>query len=98
MEIESIHETQREIILEVENLTNRTGNKDISITNRIQEIEDKISGTEVTIEEIDASVKENAKFKKCLTQNTQEIWDTMEEKNNPKNNFNSRVRSPDLMA
>jgi hypothetical protein len=29
------------------------------------------------IEEIDTSGKENVKSKKCLTQNIQEIWDTM---------------------
>jgi methyl-accepting chemotaxis protein len=80
MEIEAIHETQMEVILEVENLGKRTGNKDTSITNRIQEIADKISGIEDTIEEIDASVKENAKSKKFLTQNTQEIWGTMGKK------------------
>jgi hypothetical protein len=37
--------------------------------NRIQEIEEIISGAEDTIENIDITVKENAKCKKILTQN-----------------------------
>ena len=48
-----------------------------SITNRIQEIEERISGIEDTIEDIDTTVKENTKSKKLLTQNIQEIQDTM---------------------
>jgi uncharacterized coiled-coil protein SlyX len=48
-----------------------------NIINRIQEIEEKISGAEDTIENIDTTVKENAKYKKILTQNIQEIQDTM---------------------
>ena len=36
-----------------------------------------MSGTEDMIEEIDSSVKENVKSNKSLTQNIQEIWDTM---------------------
>jgi hypothetical protein len=35
--------------------------------------EERISGIEETIEEIDTPVKENAKYKKFLTQNIQEI-------------------------
>ena len=38
--------------------------EDISITNRIQEIEERISGSEDTIENIDITIKENAKYKK----------------------------------
>jgi uncharacterized coiled-coil protein SlyX len=36
-----------------------------SITNRIHEIEERISGAEDTIENIDTTVKENAKSKKA---------------------------------
>ena len=36
--------------------------------NRIQELEERISGVEDTIEEIDSLVKENIKFNKFLTQ------------------------------
>jgi hypothetical protein len=55
----------------------RSGVIDVSITNRIQEIEEKISGAEDTIENIDTTVKENAKSKKLLTQNIQETQNTM---------------------
>ena len=42
MEIETIKESQREITLELENLGKRSGVIDASITNRIQEIEERI--------------------------------------------------------
>jgi uncharacterized coiled-coil protein SlyX len=53
----------------MENLGKRTvvPTTDASITNRIKEIEERISGIEDTIEEIYVSVKENAKAKKFLT-------------------------------
>jgi uncharacterized coiled-coil protein SlyX len=54
---------------------------DTSITNRIQEIEERILGAEDTIEDIDKTVRENAKCKEFLTQNIQEIWNTMERPN-----------------
>jgi hypothetical protein len=40
-------------------------------------MEERISGTEDTIENIDTTVKKSAKCKKVLTQNTQEIQDKM---------------------
>jgi DNA-binding FrmR family transcriptional regulator len=40
-------------------------------------MEERISGTEDTIENIDTAIKENAKCKKILTQNIQEIQDAM---------------------
>jgi hypothetical protein len=46
MEIETIKKTQREI----GNLGKRSGATDASITNRMQEIEEKITGTENTME------------------------------------------------
>ena len=81
MEIETIKKSQRETTLEIENLGKRSGVIDASITNRIQEIEERISGAEDTIENIDTTVKENAKCKKLLTQNIQEIQDTMRRPN-----------------
>jgi uncharacterized coiled-coil protein SlyX len=63
--------------LEIENLGKRPGVIDTSITNRLQEIEERISGAEDTIENIDTTIKENAKHTKLLTQNIQEIQDTM---------------------
>ena len=46
MEIESIKKSQRKTTLEIENLGKRPGVIDASITNRIQEIEERISGAE----------------------------------------------------
>ena len=77
MELETTEKPQRETTLELENLGKRSGVMDASITNRIQEIEERISGAEDTIENIDTIVKENGKSKKLLTQNIREIQDTM---------------------
>jgi chromosome segregation ATPase len=76
MEIETIKKSQKETVVELENLGKRLGVIDESITNRIQEIEERISGAEDTIENIGTTVKESAKCKKLLTQNIQEIQDT----------------------
>ena len=57
----------------MENLGKRTGTTDASTNNRIQGMEERISGTEDAIEEIDTSVKESVKSKRFLTQNIQEI-------------------------
>ena len=57
----------------MENQGKRSGIIHVSITNRIQDIDEKISGVEDTIEEIDTAVKENSKCKKLLTQSIQEI-------------------------
>jgi uncharacterized coiled-coil protein SlyX len=73
MEIETMKKSQRETTLELENLERRSGVIDASITKRIQEIEERISGAEATIENIDMIVKENTKSQKHLTQNIQEI-------------------------
>ena len=63
-EIEAIKKTQIETILEMENLGKRTGTTDVSITNRIQEMKERISGIE---EESNISVKvQNLKFTKHL--------------------------------
>ena len=72
MEIETKN-SPRDTTLEIENLGKRSGVIDESITNGIQEIEERISGTEDTIENIDTTVKENSKCKKLQTPNIQEI-------------------------
>ena len=54
---------------------------DSIITNRIKEIEERISGAEDTIENIDTTVKENAKCKKLLTKNIQVTQNTMRRPN-----------------
>ena len=83
--MESIKKTQRETTLEIENLGNRSEVIDISITNRIKEIKDRISEAEDTIKNIDTIVKENAKCKKLLTQNNPEN-PAYDEKTKPKDN------------
>ena len=60
-EVDTIKKTQSEATLEIEKLGKRSGVVDTSITNRIQEIEERISGAEDTIENIDTTVKENSK-------------------------------------
>ena len=44
-------------------------------------MEERLSGIEDAKKETDISVKENVKSKKFLTQNIQEIWDTMKRPN-----------------
>ena len=74
--MEAIKKTQTGAILAMENLGKRTGTTDISTTNRIQEMEEKILDIENKIE-INISVKENAKSKNFMTQNIQEMWNAM---------------------
>jgi uncharacterized coiled-coil protein SlyX len=81
MEVETIKKSQRETTLEIENLAKRSGVIDASITKRIQEIEERISGAEDAIENIDITVKENAKSKMLLTKNIQKVQDTMRRPN-----------------
>ena len=81
MEIERIMKSQRETILEKENVGKRSGVIDASITNRIQEIEERILGAEDVIKTIDTTVKKMQKCKKLLTPNIQEIQDTMRRPN-----------------
>lgn len=57
LETESIKKTQTEGILETENFGIWTGTTETSFINRIQQMEERISGTEDTIEEMDSPVK-----------------------------------------
>jgi hypothetical protein len=78
MEIETIKKSQRETTLKIENLGKRSGVIDASTTNKIQEIEERISGAEDTIENIDTTLKENAKSSTPPPKKTiQEIQNTM---------------------
>jgi archaellum component FlaC len=81
MKIETIKKSQMEATLEMENLGKVSGAKDASITNGIQDMQERIPGIEHTIEDIDTSVKENTKCKKFLTQDFQKMWDTMKRPN-----------------
>jgi uncharacterized coiled-coil protein SlyX len=65
-----------------------------SINNRIQEIEERISGTEEIIENICTIVKEYAKCKKLLTQNIQEIWDIIKIPKNKDSTYRREQRFP----
>jgi predicted nucleic acid-binding Zn-ribbon protein len=49
MELETIKKSQREKTLEVESLRKKSGAIDVSITNRIQDIEERISDAENVI-------------------------------------------------
>jgi len=71
MEIETIKKAQMETTLDIENLRERQGAIDTSITNRIQEIRERISEAADTIENIDTTVKDNVKGKKLLAQSIQ---------------------------
>jgi hypothetical protein len=73
MELETMKKSQGETTLELENLGKRSGGVDAIITNKIQEIEERISGAEHTIENMDTTVKESTKSKNLLSQNIQEI-------------------------
>ena len=67
--------------MEIKNLGKKSGDIDVNINNRIQEIEERISDAEDTIETSDSTVKENEKSKNLVTQNIQEIQDTMRRPN-----------------
>jgi chromosome segregation ATPase len=76
--VDTIKKTQSEATLEIETLGKKSGNIDASISNRIQE---RISGAEDSIESISTTIKDNTKHKKILTQNIQEIQDTVRRPN-----------------
>jgi hypothetical protein len=71
--VQTIMKTQSEKTLEIETLGKKSGTIDASISNKIQEIEERISGAEDTIENMGTTIKQNAKCKKIQTQNIQEI-------------------------
>ena len=76
MEVETMEKTQRKTTLEIDTLEKKSGNIDVNTSNRIEEMEERISDAEDCIENISTTMKENGKCKKILTQNTQEIQDT----------------------
>jgi chromosome segregation ATPase len=80
-EVDTIMKTQSEATLKIKTLGKKIGNIDASISNRIQEMEERISGAEGSIENIGTTKKENTKCKKILTQNIQEIQDTIRRQN-----------------
>ena len=80
-EVDTIKKTQSEAMLEIETLGKKSGTTDASISNQIQQMEERISGAEDSIENIGTTIKENTKCEKILTQNIQEIQDKMRRPN-----------------
>ena len=70
-EVDTIKKTQSEAMREIETLGKKSGTIDVSISNRIQEMKERISGAEDSIENIGTKIKENTKCKKILPQNIQ---------------------------
>ena len=66
-EVDTIKKTQNEATLEIETLGKKSGTIDASISNRIQEMEERISVAEDSIENIGTTIKEKTKHKKILT-------------------------------
>ena len=60
MKVETMKKSQRKTTLEIETLGNKSGTIDVSISNRIQEMEERISGGEDPIGNMDITIKENA--------------------------------------
>jgi chromosome segregation ATPase len=77
MEVETMMKSQSETTLEIENPGKKSGTIDVRISNRLQEMEERISGAEDSIENMNTIIKENAKYKKILSQDIQEIQYTM---------------------
>ena len=63
-EVDTIKKTQSEATLEIETLGKRYGTIHVSISNRIQEMEERISGAEDSIQNIRTTIKENTKRKR----------------------------------
>ena len=72
MEMETIKKTLKETTLEGENLKKKSGVTNAGISNRLQEMEERISGAEDNIVNRDKTAREHAKIKKLLTQNIQD--------------------------
>ena len=75
MEIETTKNSQRETTQDIQKP--RKEIKGHRCTHPQQEKEERISGAEDTIENIDITVKEKAKLQKLLTQKIQEIQHTV---------------------
>jgi 2,3-bisphosphoglycerate-independent phosphoglycerate mutase len=75
--------------LEIENQGKRSGYTDARITNRIQEIEEIMSGIKDAIDDIETLVKENMKHKNILTKKHPGNSEH-NKKTNPKNNRTRR--------
>ena len=63
-EVDTIQKTQSEATLDIEILGKKSGTIDLNISNRIQDMEERISGAEDSIENMGTTIKENTKCKK----------------------------------
>ena len=90
-EMEAVRKTQSEGRLDMENLGKRMETTESSLTNSIQEIEERVSDYEDTIVKINSLTKKNSKSNKFSSQNIQELWDTIK-KTKSKNNRSRRRR------
>jgi hypothetical protein len=70
-------EAMKKGILEMINQQKTTGTSDLSVTNRIQEMEERISGIDDMIEETYTLITENVRSKSFPCTNIQEFWDIM---------------------
>ena len=61
MEKETIKKTQSETTPKIEILGKNSGTIDASVSNRTQDMKERISGTEHSIENMDKTIKENEK-------------------------------------
>ena len=69
-EVDTIKKTRSEAMLEIENLGKKSRTIDASISHRIQDMEERISGAENSIENISTTIK-NSKCKKISDTKTQ---------------------------
>ena len=76
-EVDTIKKTENEATLEIETLGKKSGIMDASISNRVQEMEERNLCAQDSIENIGITTKENAKCKRILNRNIQKIQDTM---------------------
>lgn len=76
-EMQSTKKAQSKENLRMENLETWTGNSEASLTERIQAMDDKISGIEDRIEWMTIFIKENVKSKNLQVLNIQKIWNTI---------------------
>ena len=60
--------------MEIENLGKRSGATDASINKKLQELQERISSVEDTLEDTDKRIKENTKHKKILTPQSRKSW------------------------
>jgi hypothetical protein len=64
MEVETLEKTQRERTQEIETLGKKTGIIDVRISNRIQEMKERISGAEDFIKNMDTTIKKRKNGKR----------------------------------